>query len=254
MDRLRTPFFFVALVALGLVVAVETGSSLLLGLTTPALDTATQLGADVPPGVAERPGGLAISYLALIDVVLLGTAVLMGVAILASKRVHARLQGLATLIGAIILIITALVLLFVAIAKLILMVSLLLAFPFGTIVYLILFGSFPRGEAATVLSLIMFLKVVAVVCLVAAQQRFLQNKGLVAMVITSLLGNVVAVFLHGMVPGVLVSITDAIAAIVFAIVGIVWAIVLIVGAIPALIRAVQVTVESTKQLKAAAAT
>ncbi|GAA2358875.1 hypothetical protein Cme02nite_35130 [Catellatospora methionotrophica] len=254
MDRLRTPFFFVALVALGLVVAVETGSSWLLGLTTPALDTATQLGADVPPGVAERPGGIAISYLALIDVVLLGTAALMGVAILASKRVHARLQGLATLIGAIILIITALVLLFVAIAKLILMVSLLLAFPFGTIVYLILFGSFPRGEAATVLSLIMFLKVVAVVCLVAAQQRFLQNKGLVAMVITSLLGNVVAVFLHGMVPGVLVSITDAIAGIVFAIVGIVWAIVLIVGAIPALIRAVQVTVESTKQLKAAAAT
>ncbi|MFD0592171.1 hypothetical protein ACFQZ4_06050 [Catellatospora coxensis] len=145
-------------------------------------------------------------------------------------------------------------LLFVAVAKLILMVSLLLAFPFGTIVYLILFGSFPRGEAAVVLSLIMFLKVVAIACLIIAQQRFLQNKGLVAMMITSLLGNVVAVFLHGIVPGILVSITDAIAGIVFAIVGIVWAIVLIVGSIPAMIRAVQVTVESAKQLKAAAAT
>ncbi|MEU8003873.1 hypothetical protein AB0B66_22175 [Catellatospora sp. NPDC049111] len=254
MDRLRTPFFFVALVALGLVVAVETGSSLLLGLTSPALGTAAELGADVPPGVAERPGGIAISYLALIDVVLLGTAVLMGVAILASKRLHARAQGVATLVGAIILIITALVLLFVAIAKLILMVSLLLAFPFGTIVYLILFGSFPRGEAATVLSLIMFLKVVAIACLIIAQQRFLQNKGLVAMMITSLLGNVVAVFLHGIVPGILVSITDAIAGIVFAIVGIVWAIILLVGSVPAIVRAVQVTVESSKQLKAAAAT
>lgn len=253
MDRLRTPFFFVALVALGLVVAVETGSSWLLGLTTPALDTATQLGADVPPGAAERPGGLAISYLALIDVVLLGTAVLMGVAILASKRLHARAQGVLTLIGAIILIITALVLLFVAIAKLVLMVSLLLAFPFGTIVYLILFGSFPRGEAAVVLSLIMFLKVVAIAGLVVAQQRFLQNKGLVAMMITSLLGNVVAVFLHGLVPGVIVSITDAIAAIVFAIVSIVWAIILLVGSIPAIVRAIQVTAESAKQLKAVAA-
>ncbi|MBB5872963.1 hypothetical protein F4553_006397 [Allocatelliglobosispora scoriae] len=252
MDRLRTPFFFIALVALGLVVAVETGSNFLLGLTTPAIGTAQQLGADVPPGAAERPGGIAISYLALIDVVLLGTVVLMGVAILASKRLHARAQGVITLIGAIILIITALVLLFVAIAKLILMVSLLLAFPFGTIVYLILWGSFPRGEAATVLSLIMFLKVVAVVCLVAAQQRFLQNKGLVLMVITSLLGNVVAVFLHGLVPGILVSITDDIAGIVFAIVAIIWAIVLLIGSIPAIIRAIQVTAESAKQLKSAA--
>ncbi|MDI1463788.1 hypothetical protein QEZ54_22645 [Catellatospora sp. KI3] len=252
MDRLRTPFFFVSLVAFGLVVAVETGSSFLLGLTTPALDTATQLGADVPPGAAERPGGLAISYLALIDVVLLGTAVLMGVAILASKRLHARAQGVVTLIGAIILIITALVLLFVAIAKLVLMIGLLLAFPFGTIVYLILFGSFPRDEAAVVLSLIMFLKVVGAVCLVLAQQRFLQNKGLVAMIITALLGNVVAVFLHGLVPGILVSITDAIAGIVFAIVGIVWAIILIIGSIPAIIRAAQATMANVKQLRAAA--
>lgn len=251
MDRLRTPFFFIFLVAFGLVVLLETGSGLLLGLA-PAFDVATQAGIDVPPGQSERPGGLAIAYLALIDVIAFGTAVLMGAGILFSAKLHAKLQGIITLIGAIILILAAIVLVFIAIAKLILMVTLLLAFPFGTIAYLILWGSFPRGEAATVLSLIMFLKCVGIGCLIAAQQRFVQNKGLVALMITSLLGNVVAVFLHGLVPGILVSITDALAGIVFAIVAIVWAIILLVLSIPAIVRAAQVTAELAKQAAEAA--
>jgi len=79
---------------------------------------------------------------------------------------------------------------------------------------------------------------------VLAQPRFLQNKGLVALILTSLLGNVVAVFLHGLVPGILVSITDDIAAIVFAVVAIIWAIILLIGSIPAIVRALQVTLES----------
>ncbi len=243
MDRLRAPFFYLCLLALGLVVLVETGSSFLLGLQ-PALGAAADLGADVPPGAPENPGGLAISYLALIDVIVLGTVALMAVGVLFSKRLHARSQGIITLIGAIILIIVAIVLLVIAIVQLILMVTLLLAFPFGTIAYLILWGSFPRGEAAVVLSLIMFLKLVAVAFLIAAQQRFLQNKGLVALILTSLLGNVVAVFLHGLVPGILVSITDDIAAIVFAVVAIIWAIILLIGSIPAIVRALHVTLES----------
>lgn len=245
MDKLRTPFFFIFLVAFGLVVGLETGSSFLLGLTS-ALDTASRLGADVPPGASQRPGGLAISYLALIDVIMLGTASLMGIGILFSKRLHARAQGIITLVGAIILILVAIVLLFVAIAQLILMVVLLLAVPFGTIVYLIRWGDFPRGDAAVLLSLIMFLKLVGVGCLIAAQQRFLQNKGLVALIITSLLGNVVAVFLHGLVPGILVSITDDIAAIVFAIVAIIWAVILLIGSIPAIVRALRVTAEAAR--------
>jgi len=53
---------------------------------------------------------------------------------------------------------------------------------------------------------------------------------------------VVVTFLHGMVPGILVSITDDIAAIVLAIVAIIWAIVLLVGSIPAVVKAVRSTV------------
>jgi hypothetical protein len=65
------------------------------------------------------------------------------------------------------------------------------------------------------------------------------------MAITSLLGNVVAVFLHGLVPGILVSITDDLAGIVFAVVAIVWAIVLLIGSIPAIVRALQQTAQRT---------
>ncbi|MFC7483970.1 hypothetical protein ACFQX7_33540 [Luedemannella flava] len=75
--------------------------------------------------------------------------------------------------------------------------------------------------------------------LVAAQQRFIQNKGLVALVFTSLVANVIVAFLHGMVPGILVSITDAVAGIVVAIIAIIWGIVLLIGSIPAIVNAVR---------------
>jgi hypothetical protein len=77
--------------------------------------------------------------------------------------------------------------------------------------------------------------------LVAAQQRFIQNKGLVALVITTLVANLVVAFLHGIVPGILVSITDAIAAIVLAIVAIIWGLVLAIGSIPSIVNAIRAT-------------
>jgi hypothetical protein len=243
-EKLRTPFFIIAMVAMGLAVGLETGASLLLGLGGAATDLATlggPAGIDAPALTPQVPSGRAIPYLALIDAILLGTMALMGASLVLSRRWASRLQGVVTLVSAIILIITAIVLVIVAITQLILMVALLLAFPFGTIVYLILWGSFPRGDAAVVLSVLMFLKIVAAGCLVVAQPRFLQNKGLVALIITSIAATIVASFLHGMVPGILVSITDAIAAIIFAIVGIVWAIILGAGSIPAIVRAASAT-------------
>lgn len=122
------------------------------------------------------------------------------------------------------------------------MVSLLFSAPFGTIAYLALFGFFPRGDAAVVPSLLMFLKLAFCLFMVLAQPRFLQNKGMVLLVLTSLLLNLMLAFLHGVVPGVLVSITDAIGAIIIAIVAIIWGVVLLIGAIPAVVKAVRVTV------------
>ena len=56
-----------------------------------------------------------------------------------------------------------------------LLISLLLAVPFGTIVYLAIYGFFNRGGASATLSLLMLLKIVFAVCLVVAEQRFLQK-------------------------------------------------------------------------------
>lgn len=255
MDRLRTPFFVVALVAIALVVCVEIGATLLIGGHDVAGTFAAQsanLGVTVPSGGrAAQPPGRAIAYLALVDVIPLFVVGLMGAGMLLPHRLHGKLQGVATLIGSIVLILAALVLLFLAILELILMVTLLFAFPFGTIAYLIIWGSFPRGDAAVVLTLLMFLKLVFAGALVAAQQRFLQNKGLVALVLTSLLCNIVAAFLHGLVPIILVSILDDVGAIVFAIVAIIWAIVLLIGSIPAMVKAVR-TSASVAASKAAA--
>jgi hypothetical protein len=257
MERLRTPFFTTAMVAIGLVVLIEIGATWILGgrLDTTALaGRAGEVGLDVPGGGAiQQPAGLAIPYLALIDVIALFTVGLMGLGLVVPTRLLGRVQGIATLVGSIILILTALALAIVAFALLILMVTLLLAFPFGTIAYLIIWGFFPRGQAAAVLALLLFLKLFFAGTLVVAQPRFLQNKGLVALVLTSLIANLVAAFLHALVPLFLVSILDALAAVIFAVVAIVWGIIMLIGSIPAIIAAAKATAASAVDAKDAAA-
>ena len=190
-DRLRTPFFVIAVLAMALVVLVELGSALVLGGGSAGAglsDQAAELGVVVPnPAGVEEPPGRGIPYLVL-------------------------------------------------------MVSLLLATPFGTIAYLALFGFFPRGDAAILLSLLMFLKLVFAGALVLAHQRFLQNKGLVLLVLTSLVATMIVAFLHSVVPVILVSITDDIGAIVVAMIAIIWGVVLLIGSIPAVIKSIRVTV------------
>lgn len=258
MERLRAPFFIIALAAAGLVVLLEFGSTWLVGGALSTADSATAfagLGVDVPDGTAvQEPTGLALRYLALVDVVPLLTVALMGAGLLLPDRVSGRTQSIVTLVASIALIIMAIVLLIAAIVLLILMVSLLLAVPFGTIAYLIMYGDFPRGQAAAVLSVLMFLKLVFAGSLVAAQPRFLQNKGLVALVLTSLVANLVVAFLHGLLPIVFVSILDAIAAIVLAVVAIIWGIVLLVGAIVGIVTAVRATVSSARDIDPSALT
>lgn len=245
MGELRKPFFVIALVAIGLVVLVELGASLLIGGQV----AGGELAAAAPPGVdvsnagdVREPPGRGIQYLVLIDVIAFYTVALMGASLIVPEKLHGRLQGIITLIGSIVLIIVALLLLIVAFVELLTMVSLFLALPFGTIAYLAIWGFFPRDDAALVLALLMFLKLVFGGFLLLAQPRFLQNKGLVALILTSLVANIVVAFLHGLVPIVLVSIVDDVAAVVVAIVAIIWAIVLLIGSIPALVKSVRVSV------------
>jgi hypothetical protein len=269
---LRTPFFIAALVLSLLIVLLEIGSLGALRGIVP--ETATPGGGSpcanlLPSGgdlgqiislpddvdlagecegldsnelgsllARPKPPGMAVSYLALLDGILLFTVGLMGVGLIVRERLQGRIQGCATLIFSLLLLLGAIGLVIAAFLLVILMVSLLLAAPFGTLTYLAVYGFFNRSGASAALGLLMMLKLGFLGCLIAAQQRFLQNRGLMLMVLTSLLSNVIVAFLHGLVPGFLVSITDGIAAVVVAILAIIWAIVLLIGAIPAVIRAI----------------
>jgi hypothetical protein len=244
MTSLRTPFLALAILCMALTVLVELGSSQVLGGDGAGAGLAREAEAndvEIAGSTADvdEPPGRAISYLAFVDGIVLYTVLLMGLSLVISERAHGRAQGVATLIASIVLIIVAFIAAIIAFVELLVMVSLLLAVPFGTIAYLALWGFFPRGDAAVVLSLLLFLKLAFAVFLVLAQQRFLKQKGLVALVLTSLLLNVVVAFLHGFVPLVVVSIVDTLCALVIAVVAIIWAIVLLIGAIPSIVAAVR---------------
>jgi hypothetical protein len=181
--------------------------------------------------------GLGIPYLALVDGLLAYTFVMMVLTFVLNANVQAKLQAILTLIVSFFLVLGSIVLIFVALGKLLLMVALFFAAPFGTAAYLILWGGFPKGAAAVILSLLMLLKICASICLPLAHQRFLVAKGLILMILTSFVATIIVSFLHGIVPGPLVSITDALAAIIVGIIALIWAIVILVGSIIATVQA-----------------
>jgi len=257
MDTLRKPFLIIALAIMTLAVLVEVGATAILpapGVTDVNLATILPPDKEVQEAYSEldpaqldallhqdKPPGMAIRYLALVDGILLFTVALMSASLLIGERIHGRVQGIVTLIFALLLLVAAIGLIFVAITKLALMLALLMAIPFGTIAYLAIYGFFNLGGASAILGLLLLLKLGFAVALVVAQQRFLQNKGLVLMIFTSFLAMIIISFLQGLPPLFLVSITDAIAAIIVAILAVVWAIFLLIGALRAVVRAVRLT-------------
>lgn len=245
MGELRKPFLLLALLAVLLVVGLELGAALLTGggdAGGALRDSAGQLGVELGDvGAVTQPSGRGTTYLALIDVVALWTTGLFSLSLVVPDRIQGRVQGVATLVFAVLLLIASVVLLVVAFVELTVMVSLFLAAPFGTLAYLAVWGFFPVGDAAVLLGLVLLLKLVWAGLLVLAQPRFLQNKGLVLLMLTTLLCTVLLEFLHRLVPGILVSITDDLGALVFAVVAIVWALVLLIGSIPAIVKALRAT-------------
>lgn len=245
MGELRKPLLLLAMLTVILFVGVELGSGLLVGggdasgaLRTSAGALNVDLGS---VGDVAEPSGRGIRYLALIDVIALYTTGLFCLSLVAPDRIQGRMQGVATLIGAIVLIVVSIILLIIAFVELSIMVSLFLTPPFGTLAYLALWGFFPGGDAALILGLVLVLKLAWAALLILAQPRFLLNKGLVLLILTSLLCTILLQFLHRLVPVILVSILDDIGALVFAVVAIIWGIVLLIGSIPAIVKAVRVS-------------
>ncbi|MFF0098125.1 hypothetical protein ACFYO8_02200 [Micromonospora sp. NPDC005257] len=243
MGELRKPFLLLALFAVALVVGVELGAAALTGggdASGALRGSAGQLGVELGDvGAVSEPSGRGIGYLALIDVVALWTTGLFCLSLVLPDRVQGRVQGVATLVFSIVLLLVSLVLLIVAFVELTVMVSLFLAPPFGTLAYLAVWGFFPVDDAAVLLGLALLLKLVWAALLLAAEPRFLRNKGLVLLALTTLLCTVVLQFLHGLVPVILVSILDDLGAVVFAVVALIWALVLLIGSIPAIVKAVR---------------
>jgi hypothetical protein len=124
-------------------------------------------------------------------------------------------------------------------ALLMVMLGLFLAVPFGTLAYLAIWGFFDVGSASWALGLLLFLKVGAAVLLLVAQLTFLENKGLVTLLLVSMLLTAIVAFLHGFPPRILASITDVIAALVVLVVTAVWALVLLIASLFATFKALK---------------
>ncbi len=80
----------------------------------------------------DKPPGLAIRALALVDGIALFTVLLIGAALVVPGKIQGQVQGLATLIFSLAILIVGAVTILAALALVLLMVSLLLAIPFGT--------------------------------------------------------------------------------------------------------------------------
>ena len=227
LESMRKSFFLFSLIAILLAVLVELGSMAVLHVS-PSRDSPLNL----------APNGKAIPAMAFLDGLVSYATLIIGIALVVPERVQSKFQGIVSLIFSFLLVIGCIVLLFVDIALVMLMVSLLFSVPFGTIAYFAIWGDFDTSNARLLLSLLMTLKVAFAVCLVLAHQRFLQNKGLVLIILTSFVSNLIIAFLHGFVPGPLVSITDCIAAIIICILAIVWGIVYLIGGIVSVVKAI----------------
>lgn len=255
-DKLRWPLFLIAVILFVVALGLEMGGSLLPDSFSPRemrRQTITQLaGTDMDDderdelidrmvaeaGNKDRPPGMAIPYMGLLDGLLLYTLGLLALALVVPDRVHGRIQGVVTLIVSFLVLLAAIGYAIQAFVTLLIMVALFLAPPFGTIAYLAKWGFFNRGGAAAILAGAELFKLAGAGFLVFAHQRFLQLKSLMFLVLFSLLANLLTGWLHALVPSVLVSIADAVAALIIAIVAAIFAIVFLVSAILSIIRVI----------------
>jgi hypothetical protein len=252
---LNRPLFFVALAALAMVVLGEIGVGIWGGRSSPeppdpqafAMSDADaqRVRAAVASAGSSRQSlsrpGVGISSLAFLDGLLLLSVVLTGLALVLPGGIHSRVQGVATLVVSLLLVMGDIAFLFATLGMLFTMIGLLLAVPFGTIAYLAIWGSFAVGAAAAALGVLLMLKLAFGVCLVLAHPRFIENKWLVMLAITSLVATVLLSILHGFPPRILASIADAVGGLVVGILAAIWALIFLIGSVVAVIKILRIT-------------
>jgi len=214
---IRKPFVIVSLALFATAFGIEAGSRVWIATQT--------------TGSLSRPG-LGIPSLAAPDLLVVFTMVLTALTALdVAPAIVGRIQGVVAVIVALLGCLGSLVLLFTTIALLMLMIGLLLAVPFGTMVYLAAWGDFPSGRAGATLAIVVLVKLAGVFFLVLASEQVLKSKMLVFLFICSIGLTILISFLQGFPPGILASITDAIGAIIAFVVAIIWAIIYLIGGV-----------------------
>jgi hypothetical protein len=119
-----------------------------------------------------------------------------------------------------------------AVSLLMLMISLLLAAPFGTIAYMFKYAGFQTKPAMAILGMLFALKLSFTASLVVGEKRLFEDyRTFLLLLLFSFISHFLINFLHAIVPGFLVSITDAIGAVVVAVIAIIWLLYLFLGSL-----------------------
>ena len=229
-SSIRRYITFISWALIAIIVSIEVGSS--LGLLSLVVDFFKSLGGlDGNVNSAESPG-MGIMALAFIDGILLYSWSTIKAGSVIPEKILTPSMKIANIVFFFLMLMAAITTIFVAIALITVMVSLLLAIPFGTIVYMIKFASFPTGAAASTLAVLMSLKILFAISIVVGESRLFHDYRMFLLVLaTSFVANIIIGFVHGIVPGFLVSITDAVGAIIVAIIALIWLIIMFLGSI-----------------------
>lgn len=187
---------------------------------------------------ADRPG-VGLMALCLFDVLVIYSYVSLALQVVGLGAISGRLQWIVALVTGILCFLAAVALVFSALALLNLMLVLLLSVPFGTAVYLAVFGSFATGAARAILAMIMILKLIGLGMIIFAAPGVLSNKRLMVLSAASLLFTFGLGCVFALVPGFLVSIVDAVAAIVVGGAAAIWFVLLVFSGIGSLARTIR---------------
>lgn len=208
LETLRIPFFLIAVVLMVCVVLIEMGTS----------------------------KGFGIPYLVALDGLLLLSVLFFAASLFKIEWFLGKVQGVLFILITLTLLPFTINLIMDAFTALLIKIVLSASPLWGPPWYSGLNKEFAKSNPGLTLSLIMTLKLAFVGFLFLAHQKFLQNKGLVLIVLTSLFATIVISFLHG-ISWYLLSITDAISGIVVGILAVIWCIFFLVTSIPSIWKA-----------------
>jgi hypothetical protein len=194
-------------------------------------------GAQIDPSelaqVAATPAAhspAAFPAMALLDALLLVVVAGAGLPRLVAREV-ARTARFGSFAASLAVLLVGIAVVVAAIARLRFLTALYLSPPFGTLTYLLRYGTFARPAALVALALVMAAKAGACVALARSGVRSSIGRGAAGLAVTSLVAVVVTAACYACAPPAIVPITDALAAAVAGLAAIGWAGVIVSGTV-----------------------